>query len=88
MNYLSIFTLILGLILWVNPSDARTFTSADGRTMEADAVSVTSDTAIIKRGNRQFTIPLSSLSQADQEYLAEWRKEALKNKIPKMEKPI
>lgn len=33
--------------------------------MEADVLSVTKDTAIIKRGNRQFTIPQTSLSQAD-----------------------
>ncbi|MGB0154976.1 MAG: hypothetical protein ACPGFB_13180 [Verrucomicrobiales bacterium] len=88
MNHLSILLIIIGLIFCITPAQSRTFTSTDGRTMEADVVSVTKDTAIIKRGNRQFTIPLTSLSQADREYLAEWRKEALKNKIPKLDVAI
>ena len=88
MNHLSIPLIIIGLIFWITPAQSRTFASTDGRTMEANFISVTKDTAIMKRGNRQFTIPHTSLSPADQKYLAEWRKEALKNKIPKLEVAI
>ncbi len=82
---------LLGLLILAGltlPTQGRQFTSNDGRTLEADVVSVTKESAIIKRGARQFTLPLTSLSKADQEYLAAWREEALKNKIPKIEVAI
>ena len=66
IRHLSIPLIITGLIFWITPAQSRTFSSTNGRTIEADVVSVTKDTAMIKRGNRQFTIPQTSLPQADQ----------------------
>ena len=43
MNHLSIPLIIIGLIFCITPAQSRTFASTDGRTMEADVVSVTKE---------------------------------------------
>ena len=49
--------------------DARTWTSADGRTIEAEFISADSANVTIKRADgRTFTLPLSRLSPADQDF--------------------
>jgi predicted peptidase len=54
-------------VLW-----ARTWTSADGRTLEGDFVSATETAVTIKRLNgTKFTIELSKLSEADRTFVAE-----------------
>jgi dipeptidyl aminopeptidase/acylaminoacyl peptidase len=51
---------------------ARTWTSADGRTLEGDFVSATETAVTIKRLNgTKFTIELSKLSEADRTFVAE-----------------
>lgn len=49
----------------------RTFTSQDGRTMEAEIVSYKGDTLRVRRADtgREFTLALSGLAPADQEAL-------------------
>ena len=50
----------------------RTLTNAEGKTIEAELIGKNGDTLVaLVRGTR-FEIPISSLSQSDQEYLKDW----------------
>jgi predicted peptidase len=63
------------LVLTAGALPARTWTSADGRTLEGDFVSATGTTVTIKRaGAKPFTIELTKLSEADKEFVAEQAK--------------
>jgi len=52
---------------------ARTWTSADGKTLEAEFLSSTETEVTLKRlsDNKQFTLPLSRLSEDDQKFISE-----------------
>jgi len=57
---------------------ARTFTSTDGREIEAEVVNYNpADGKVVIRlvDNRKFTVPFDRFSEADQEYLTTWRDE-------------
>lgn len=60
---------------WIGPSlvSAREWISKDGRKLEADFVSATSTEVKVKRRSdqREFTIPLETLSEADQKWVEE-----------------
>ncbi|MEM9281582.1 MAG: hypothetical protein AAGA96_07150 [Verrucomicrobiota bacterium] len=66
-------------------AQTRVFTSSDGRQIEAEVVSVSDTETVIKRGTKRFTVPLTSLSDADQKFLADWRTEQMSKFIPKLE---
>lgn len=53
----------------------RTFTSSDGRTMEAEIVAATNTHVTLKKTNdgEDYAIPLERLSTADREFIAAWR---------------
>jgi dipeptidyl aminopeptidase/acylaminoacyl peptidase len=52
------------------PLAARTWTSTDGRTLEADFVSATDTSVTLKKaGGKPFTLELSKLSAEDQEFV-------------------
>ena len=58
--------------VWADPS--RTWTAADGRTLEGTLQELSDDTATIRRSDGQtFPIPIDSLSAADQAFLAQVR---------------
>ena len=48
----------------------RTWTSADGRTLQAQYIESSAGKVTIKMGSRDYTLPLSRFSQADQDYVA------------------
>jgi hypothetical protein len=48
----------------------RTWTSADGRTLQAQYIESSAGKVTIKMGSREYTLPLSRFSQADQDYVA------------------
>ena len=48
----------------------RTWTSADGRTLQAEYISSSAGKVTIKMGSREYTLPLSRFSPADQQYVA------------------
>jgi hypothetical protein len=54
------------------PAIGRTWVSTDGRKVDAELISRTVDTVTIRRNadQRHFTIPLTSLSEADRKYVA------------------
>ena len=54
----------------------RTWTSSDGRTLQAQFIESADGKVTIKMGSRQFTLPLTRFSQADQAYVAGLSKQA------------
>lgn len=51
--------------------EARTWTAADGRKIEAEFVTADASSVTIDRAGRTFKIPLTNLSSADQEFVRE-----------------
>ena len=55
------------------PEPYREFTNQAGKTIHAKPVTVTAGKVTIERKDgKVFTLPLTSLSEADQEFLKEW----------------
>ncbi len=52
-------------------SEAREWTSSDGKTIEADLVRSTDDEVVLMMNGKEFTIPLSRLSQSDRDFVKE-----------------
>ena len=74
------------LILASGPqAPARTFTSSDGRTLEAEISNVRGDDVVLKVGIKTYTVPKSRLSEADQKYIEEWLVNRKKNLVPDLE---
>lgn len=75
-NLFPIICLCLGLQLFVFSVDGgeyRTWTSQDGRQIEAHLTAKSTDQfTIVMRDGRSFSLPLSAVSEADQAYVAEW----------------
>lgn len=66
--------LLLFFALTLTPAYARTFTDNTGRKVEAELVAVESDTIRIRRADGQiFTLPLATLSAADQTFVQQWQ---------------
>ncbi len=70
--------LLLLLAVSCFAAESRTWTSTDGRELNAELVRVEGDSVVVRRVSdwRVFTIPLESLSEADQAYVAGLEKEA------------
>ncbi|MBC2601978.1 SHD1 domain-containing protein [Puniceicoccus vermicola] len=71
------FILPLVLVSMHPPTlDARTFTDTQNRTLEAEVVSVQERSITIRRSDgRRFTIPISQLSDEDQAYIEEYKRQ-------------
>ncbi|MFM2169639.1 MAG: hypothetical protein RIS79_4010 [Verrucomicrobiota bacterium] len=77
------FTLLLHLALLLPSVFARTFTDNAGRKVEAELVAVENDTIRIRRADGQvFTLPLATLSAADQTFAAQWKAKAPAPAVP------
>ncbi len=69
---MKIFVTLAFLILVV-PGQARTWTDIQGRTLEADMLTAdTGSVMVLMTSGRQFKLPLSKLSQQDQDYVKKW----------------
>ncbi len=67
-------------------AEVRVFTSTDGRTIKAEPVKVTPDSAVLKRPTvGTVTVPLSALKSEDQIFLKQWAEKEKANRIPKIE---
>lgn len=79
--------LALFLILW-SPSLAlaapREFKSTDGKSITAQVAAVEGGNVVLSMNGREFTVPISRFSQADQDFIAEWKKKDLEDHVPKM----
>jgi len=65
---------VLGWFLFLSPlAEAREWTAADGRKLEADFVSANSEAVTVKRAadGRTFTLPLIGISEADRAWVKE-----------------
>ena len=67
-----VFALFLFCKLCIAEEDFRTWTSSDGRTLEARFIEqVGSNVRIKNEAGREFTLPITRFSQTDQEYVVE-----------------
>lgn len=62
---------VAAILLAIPAVQARTWTSSDGRTIEAELVRVEGDTVVLNMKGKEFPIPLSRLSEADQAFVRE-----------------
>lgn len=64
---------LIAFVIGISPLQARTWTSSDGKKLEAEFVSATETHVVLKRrkDGRTFTLALSRLSAADQSYIKE-----------------
>ena len=62
---------VLLSLLFTSPLVARTWTSSDGKSLEAEYVSATGTEVTLKRDSdgKTFSIPLAKLSESDQEFV-------------------
>lgn len=71
-------SLLIGALLSIGATlhaETRTFTSPDGRTMQAEVTAATPDKVSLKLANGQIIVTeVSRFSEADQVFIAEWRK--------------
>ena len=71
-------TISLALCLLANASllDARIFTNKQGQEVDASVEKVDGEkvTLVLKKNGKSYDITLDSLSEADREYLVEWKK--------------
>jgi hypothetical protein len=67
--------LLISLIFLASlQADARTFTDAQGRKLEAEVVAVQQGQVRIRRADGQeFTLPVTTFSAADQAFLQQWK---------------
>ena len=64
-HYLPLFALML------LPAWSRTWTSLDGKKIEAELVSVEGDSVVLSMKGREYRYPIAKLSEADREYIEE-----------------
>lgn len=70
---LFLFSALLGCVILPIQAETHTLTDQQGRTLQADIVSVDGNQVTIRRDDGQtFTLSLSSLSEADQKWLKDW----------------
>ena len=62
---------LLSLLILLSHADARFWTNRDGRNFEGELVEVKDNAVTIRRATdrRKFTMPITNLSNADQDYL-------------------
>ncbi|HRQ88220.1 MAG TPA: hypothetical protein PLA50_05445, partial [Bacteroidia bacterium] len=56
------------------PAEERSWTNSSGKTIVATLVEVSGENAVLEMGGKNFSVPLASLSQADRDFVANWRK--------------
>ncbi len=69
-NPMKTFALLTMLLSLSMHAQARTWTSSDGRTIEAEFVRGDDKAVTIRQGAREFTLALEKISQADRDYVA------------------
>ena len=64
---------LIGFVL--QTSQAREWTNAQGKKIVADLIGVEGDDAVLKMGDKNFNVAVTSLSEDDQAFIAKWQKE-------------
>ena len=71
----SIFLITISLAGWAATfAEARTWTDAAGRTVEADLVRVDGGNAVLKMDGKEVPVPLTRLSGQDKRFVDDWKK--------------
>ena len=70
INVLFLFCLTILAVTLTAKEPIRTWTSTDGRTLQAEYIRSSAGKVTIKMGSREYTQPLSRFSPADQQYVA------------------
>jgi predicted peptidase len=68
MKHILTYLTCLGLVLPVH-AEVRTWTSTDGREIKAEFVRGDEKSVTIKRGTKQFTLPLDTITEEDRKYV-------------------
>src|SRR5690606_33023701 len=69
--------LLLGLLtLSLPPLQARTWPDTQGRTIEADLVSADETSVVLKKDDRDVTLPLETRSEEDRRHVTHWLEES------------
>ena len=64
----------------------RTFTSTDGKTLQAKLLSVGAENITIQAANgKSYTLPPTRFSASDQTYIKKWAEDQKKNYIPSLD---
>ena len=82
LGFSSTFYFVLPLLVF-SGEPVRTWTSTDGRTLQAQYISSSAGKVTIKMGSREYTLPLSWFSRQDQDYVA-----GVANQLPPAYQPI
>jgi hypothetical protein len=73
LHQFCLFIALLGVCITPAAAEMRTLTDQQGRTLQADIVSVDGNQVTIRRDDGQtFTLSLNTLSEADQKWLKDW----------------
>jgi hypothetical protein len=85
MKQLAIIALGGLLSTWMAHAEPRTFTNAEGNTVEAELISLEDETVVLKlRNGTAAKVPLKTLSESDQSFVTAWWEEN-KDKLKPMD---
>jgi hypothetical protein len=77
MNPRRLLSLTL-LMLFCQPAhlraEARSWTNSDGKQIVAELIEIAGEKAVLSMGGKNFEVPITSLSAADQEFIGSWKK--------------
>ena len=79
---------VASILIGLGLASAREFTSTDGQKLDGDIIATTGDSVVIKVGTKNYTVPVDRFVEADQKFIEEWKVEAAKNLIPKLDVKI
>ncbi len=79
---------VLCLLAASQPVFSRVFTSTDGKKMEASIIALQGDNVVLKRGAKQYTVPVKRFTLEDQSYIKKWGDDKMENLIPKFKVDI
>jgi len=57
-------------------AESRSWTNDAGKTIQAELVDVEGDKAVLNMNGNNFPVPINTLSEADQEFIKNWKKSA------------
>lgn len=85
MKRLAILAAVCLTGTWAAHAEPRVFTNTEGKTVEAEPFSVEGEEVVLRLANgKDAKVPLKSLSESDQAFIAEWWKEN-KDKLKPMD---
>ena len=81
---MSVIKLLIAFALFaalIGSVEARTFTDANGRKIEAELLGVSGTEVRIRKGGKDYTLPIARFSEADQKYIRTWASKESENTL-------